>query len=1223
MFYQSLSFRTTRNQRQRSPLAFEQLEPRQLLAGDLVIAEFLASNDNGLRDEDRDRSDWIELLNDSAADIQVNGWFLTDDAEDLDKWRFPDVTLGAGERLVVFASAKHRTQPDSELHTNFRLNAAGGYLALVEPDGLTVAQDFGDQYASQLPDISLGLAQAVKDLPLHLTGDSARMLIPRDDALGQSWMEIGFDDSSWFSAETGVGYGSRFDDVFQTDIEAQMRAVNSSVYLRMPFQIDNPNDVSSLSLTITYNDGYVALLNGVEVARANAPEELTWNSLATERRRPAPSLVAEELDLSPFVDLLNDGENVLAIHGLNSDSNSGRFLIVPELAARASDGPPLDQLSHFNVPSPGGANGLGSTTKLVNVTHSPTSPSESEELTVTAEVISTVADGDTPVELHYRAMFDAETSMAMFDDGLHGDGQAGDGVFGAIIPAGVAPAGQMIRYRLTAGHSDASISHRPAFVDPLNSQQYFGTIVHDPSVDSNLPVLHLFMQDPAASETSTGTRGSMYHDGQFYDNIEIDVTGRTIGRTGPKKSHDIFFPRDHWFELADQQLRMDDFDIMTDYWNRSKLRIPLAYQTLVNIGVPSHLSFPVRTQRNGEFFGTYSFVDGGNEKFLERAGLDPRGALYKMNLGFSAHEASFKKQTREYEDNSDVEALFENLDLMDAQRAQYLWDNINIPATVNYLVGLVLMGHGDCCSKNLYLYRDTEGTGQWQPLPWDVDSAFGRGGARSEPIFPQAAGVDTAGRGNSLFAAMFQDVPGFRDMYLRRLRTVLDEFLQPPGTPTEDLKFERRIDEMVEQLAPDAALDFEKWGSWKTDPATDVTTFGTENVPSWQEQVDILKNEYFPARRVFLYDSLAEANGGQGVQAQTAAPALRLGQIEFNPASGNQDEEFIEVTNPLDVSVDVSGWQLTGDVQHTFHPGTVIPPNESLYVSPNVNAFRARHTGPSGGQGLFVQGDYEGHISNHGATIRLVTLDGLQIGEVTTSADLTPVQKFLRISEIMYHPREPAPGSRFDADDFEFIELVNISTSETIDLENVAFSEGVRFVFPRMSLAPGEHIVVARDEIALAQRYGPDVRVAGQYGDTADDLRLNNNGESLHLEIATGDLVQQFTYDDTWIPVTDGIGNSLTVIDIESSLDRWNIRDGWQASAKVDGSPGTDDQVGPPAGDSNNDNRFDRLDIVFVLQAGKYLTGQPASFSEGDWNADGVFDQLDITAALQSGTYQQ
>ncbi|OHB77660.1 MAG: hypothetical protein A2W31_14090, partial [Planctomycetes bacterium RBG_16_64_10] len=325
-------------------------------------------------------------------------------------------------------------------------------------------------------------------------------------------------------------------------------------------------------------------------------------------------------------------------------------------------------------------------------------------------------------------------------------------------------------------------------------------------------------------------------------NIEIDTSGNTIGRKGPKKSHDIFFTRDHWFELqvGDERLRMNDFDIIQDYFNRSKMRIPLAHQTFRAMGTPTHRSFPVRVERNGEFHGTYAFVNGGNEQFLEELGLSPEAALYKMRYAFS-QQSGFKKMTRRYEDNSDLEALFAGFDLpTELARAAFLLDHVNIPAMVNLLAGLVLTSHEDCCNRNLYAYRDTEGTGEWQVLPYDFDGSLGRGGHTSDTLQLRSVGVDFHSRGNSLFAALDANVPGFRSMYLRRLRTVLDEFLQPPGTPAEDLWFEQQIDEMAQQLAPDALLDYEKYGGWGTNP-------------TWPEQVNILRNEYFPRRRVLLY----------------------------------------------------------------------------------------------------------------------------------------------------------------------------------------------------------------------------------------------------------------------------------------------------------------------------------------------------------------------------------
>ena len=56
-------------------------------------------------------------------------------------------------------------------------------------------------------------------------------------------------------------------------------------------------------------------------------------------------------------------------------------------------------------------------------------------------------------------------------------------------------------------------------------------------------------------------------------------------------------------------------------------------------------------------------------------------------------------------------------------------------------------------------------------------------------------------------------------------------------------------------------------------------------------------------------------------------------------------------------------------------------------------------------------------------------------------------------------------------------------------------------------------------------------------------------------------------------------------------------------------------------GDSDLNGEFNQLDIVQVLQGGKYLSGDPAEWSEGDWNGDGAANQLDIVHVLQADTY--
>ena len=107
-----------------------------------AITEFMAVNDGLLLDEDGDSSDWIEIANFGQAMASLRGWSLTDNRDNLTKWTFPDVVLDAGERLVVFASGKDRSDLTAPLHTGFGLSRGGEFLALVAPDGVAVVSSF-------------------------------------------------------------------------------------------------------------------------------------------------------------------------------------------------------------------------------------------------------------------------------------------------------------------------------------------------------------------------------------------------------------------------------------------------------------------------------------------------------------------------------------------------------------------------------------------------------------------------------------------------------------------------------------------------------------------------------------------------------------------------------------------------------------------------------------------------------------------------------------------------------------------------------------------------------------------------------------------------------------------------------------------------------------------------------------------------------------------------
>ena len=107
------------------------------------ISEFVALNTHSHADENGDSSDWIEIENTDGTAVSMEGWYLTDNPENLTKWTIPAVTLPPNGYLVIFASNKDRVDPAGTLHTNFTLQpGVDEFIALVEPDGTTIASSY-------------------------------------------------------------------------------------------------------------------------------------------------------------------------------------------------------------------------------------------------------------------------------------------------------------------------------------------------------------------------------------------------------------------------------------------------------------------------------------------------------------------------------------------------------------------------------------------------------------------------------------------------------------------------------------------------------------------------------------------------------------------------------------------------------------------------------------------------------------------------------------------------------------------------------------------------------------------------------------------------------------------------------------------------------------------------------------------------------------------------
>ncbi|MBN1125624.1 MAG: lamin tail domain-containing protein, partial [Sedimentisphaerales bacterium] len=607
--------------------------------------------------------------------------------------------------------------------------------------------------------------------------------------------------------------------------------------------------------------------------------------------------------------------------------------------------------------------------------------------------------------------------------------------------------------------------------------------------------------------------------------------------------------------------RVDEINLNEAGADPTYLRPSLSFETYAQVGLPCSIVFPLHIIRNNSSSYVRVFVEQPDRHLLRRVGLDDNGAFYKVYSDLSSDlpdtkpdEQVERKITRLDEDNSDLMALRTGLNPNDANRGIYLFDNVNIPAVIDYLAVCVLVHENDHTHKNYFLYRDTNRTGEWMFIPWDKDLSFGLNSgisgviadqdwpgdpdrSPSHPFFGSRYHQKVDYQWNRLFDAIYSD-PTSRQMYLRRLRTLMDTFLQAPGTSADQLYYEKRINELV-----------------------DLVSYNL-NSSSYLNEVNKIKSLYLPVRRTHLYVNHLHGStwpdDPAGIpEAQPAQFSLQIGTIEFNPASWNQDEEYIEIINPNAFAVDISGWKVTGGISHTFAPGTVIPAAGTLYITPNAIAFRNRTTSPTGGQHLFVQGNYSGHLSSWGETIEVRNAADELVATKTYEGNPSDAQRYLRITELMYHP-SAFSGVAYADDEYEYVELTN-TASIPLSLAGTAFTAGLQYAFADdILLAPGEYLVLAKNPAAFAARYSvpQGVQVLGGY-----EGQLSNSGDTVKLDDQTHSTILEFTYNDKWYTITDGQGFSLVFGgDLNGSPDLWNIKASWRASTVNGGSPGEAEQ---------------------------------------------------------------
>ncbi|MDP3148840.1 MAG: CotH kinase family protein [Ignavibacteria bacterium] len=251
-----------------------------LFSQSVKINEVMSSNVATLADEDGDFPDWIELYNTTVQPVSLSFFNLSDDPQNLTKWKFPSVTIQPQNYLIVYASGKDKK------------NGAMFWETVITK------------------------------------GDQWKYLVPASEP-SSTWRNLGFDDVLWKSGPSGFGFGDNDDATI-------VPTATKSVYIRKIFSVDDPGNVDTAFLHIDYDDAFAAYLNGVEIARANIGTKgvtPTFSQMATVDHEAVMyqggSPVA--FPITNIRTLLKAGDNVLTLQVHNVNTTSSDLTLIPFL----------------------------------------------------------------------------------------------------------------------------------------------------------------------------------------------------------------------------------------------------------------------------------------------------------------------------------------------------------------------------------------------------------------------------------------------------------------------------------------------------------------------------------------------------------------------------------------------------------------------------------------------------------------------------------------------------------------------------------------------------------------------------------------------------------------------------------------------------------------------------------------------------------------------------
>ena len=190
----------------------------QICSGQIVISELMSDNSEVFDNELDATPDWLELHNKSNEEVNIGGWFLTDDEDDLAKWEIPPVVLTSDEYLVVLCVGENEIENTSFIQASFKLGAKGEKVFLVNQNGEIMDQ------------INFPCISKNRSFGLNETDDKVHFYVPSpgyENIYSTSFQQQ--ENSISLSHPAGL-YENEFDLTVESELSHEIRFTTDGTY---------------------------------------------------------------------------------------------------------------------------------------------------------------------------------------------------------------------------------------------------------------------------------------------------------------------------------------------------------------------------------------------------------------------------------------------------------------------------------------------------------------------------------------------------------------------------------------------------------------------------------------------------------------------------------------------------------------------------------------------------------------------------------------------------------------------------------------------------------------------------------------------------------------------------------------------------------------------------------------------------------------------------------